>query len=106
MVLSHNSADDPILTYGNLAAQKLWDTDWNTLTRMPSRLTAEPEERAARAALLNSIRNNGFIDNYRGIRISATGNRFYIENAVIWTLTNDMGRTCGQAATFSKVTPL
>jgi hypothetical protein len=106
IVLSHDGATDPILTYGNLAAQQLWEMDWDTLTQMPSRLTAEPEERDARAALLSSIRNNGYIDNYRGVRISATGKRFYIENAVIWTLTETSGQPCGQAATFSKVTPL
>ncbi|GGE40796.1 MEKHLA domain-containing protein [Actibacterium pelagium] len=106
VVLSHNGAADPILTYGNRAALELWEMDWDTLTQMPSRLTAEPEEREARAALLSSIRDNGYIDNYRGIRISATGKRFYIEDAVIWTLTDAAGHPCGQAATFSKVTPL
>ncbi len=102
-VLSHSLADDPILTYGNLAAQTLWETDWGTLTKMPSRLTAEPDERTARAAMLASIDRNGFIDDYHGIRVSSTGRRFRITNAIIWTLLDDRGHKCGQAATFKDV---
>ena len=106
VILSHDSATDPILSYGNLAALRLWETDWQSLTEMPSRLTAEPEHREERAKLLNSIRDNGYIDNYRGVRISATGKRFYIEDAIIWTLIDDAGQVVGQAATFSNVTKL
>jgi hypothetical protein len=44
VVLSHDAQPDPVLTYGNMAALKLWETDWNTLTGMSSRLTAEPAQ--------------------------------------------------------------
>ena len=47
-ILSHSTADDPILTYGNLAAQTLWEMPWDALTQLPSRLTAEPMERSQR----------------------------------------------------------
>ena len=102
-VLSHNAADDPVFTYGNLAAQNLWEVSWGQLTQMPSRLSAEPDERDARAAMLASITENGFIDDYHGIRISSTGRRFAIKNAIIWTLTDDQGHKCGQAATFNEI---
>lgn len=102
-VLSHNTADDPIFTYGNLAAQRLWEVSWDQITQMPSRLSAELDERATRAAMLASITENGFIDNYHGIRISSSGRRFAIKNAVIWTLTDDQGHKCGQAATFNEI---
>ncbi len=102
-VLSHDTADDPVFTYGNLAAQKLWEIDWEQITRMPSRLSAEQDERDARAAMLASITANGFIDDYHGIRISSSGRRFAIKNAIIWTLTDDQGHKCGQAATFNEI---
>ena len=39
-LLSHNAEPDPILTYGNRRVLDLFELDWETLTRMPSRLTA------------------------------------------------------------------
>ena len=52
VLLSHDEADDPLLTYGNLAAQKLFAMDWQKLVSMPSRKTAEAPERAEREELL------------------------------------------------------
>ncbi|MBE1284584.1 MAG: MEKHLA domain-containing protein [Rhodobacteraceae bacterium] len=99
-ILSHNTADDPVLTYGNLAAQHLWEMSWDDLTTLPSRLTAEPGERAQRDAMFAEMRDKGFIENYAGIRISATGKRFEIRNAVIWPLRDIEGKKVGEAATF------
>lgn len=103
-VLSHDAQADPVLTYGNEAALKLWETDWEGLTSMPSRLTAEPMLREERARLLQQAEKRGFIDDYSGVRISATGRRFRIDGAVIWTLTDAQGARVGQAATFSGAT--
>lgn len=100
IVLSHNGAADPILTYGNRAAQRLWQMDWAALTALPSRLTAEPTERAERDAMFAQMRAKGFIDTYSGIRISATGTRFEIRNAIIWPLLDTAGTKHGEAATF------
>ncbi|SHG32227.1 MEKHLA domain-containing protein [Cognatishimia maritima] len=101
-VLSHNTAADPILTYGNLAAQQLWEMSWEDLTILPSRLTAEPNHRDQRAHMFEVMRETGFYRNYEGIRVSATGRRFQIRNATIWTLFDDMGQKCGEAATFTE----
>ncbi len=105
-VLSHNTADDPILTYGNLAAQRLWEMDWEALTQLPSRLTAEPMHRDQRSDMFEQMRTKGWIANYEGIRISATGKRFRIKNAIIWTVTDRAGQRIGEAATFKDYTPL
>ncbi len=106
VVLSHDGAKDPVFTYGNQRAQDLWDTTWEALTQMPSRLSAEADERDARAKMLASLNEQGYLDNYTGIRISTTGRRFFIKQAVIWTLWDDAGRQVGQAATFSETEPL
>ena len=103
IIASHGAGPDPVLTYGNEAALQLWETDWESFTRMPSRLTAEPVHRDERARLLQATAERGFIDNYTGIRISATGRRFRIENAVVWTLVDNDGGHIGQAATFETV---
>ncbi len=101
IVLSHDGADDPVLTYGNLAAQRLWEMSWEALTSLPSRLTAEPTERALRDAMFAQMREKGFIEDYAGIRISATGKRFEIQNAVIWPLLDENGVKQGEAACFA-----
>ncbi|MDG4594310.1 MAG: MEKHLA domain-containing protein [Candidatus Contendobacter sp.] len=100
VVLSHDAAPDPILTYGNAKALELFELTWEELTRMPSRYTAEAPDRAERERLLARVAAQGFIDDYSGVRISRTGQRFLIEQATVWNLTDDAGQRCGQAATF------
>lgn len=108
VVLSHDGAADPVLTYGNRAALALWQTDWATLTAMPSRLTAEPMHREERARFMARTAAEGCVTGYEGIRISATGRRFRIEDAIIWNLDspgNAAGpEPIGQAATFARWT--
>ncbi|WP_037255038.1 MEKHLA domain-containing protein [Roseobacter sp. SK209-2-6] len=99
-ILSHDGAADPVLTYGNLAAQELWEMCWEELTALPSRLTAEPAHRAQRDAMFAEMRVKGFVENYAGIRISASGRRFEIRNAVIWPLIDAQGVKHGEAAAF------
>ncbi|MDS4031203.1 MAG: MEKHLA domain-containing protein [Candidatus Contendobacter sp.] len=100
VVLSHDTAPDPILTYGNAKALELFELTWEELTRMPSRHTAEAPDRAERERLLARVAAQGFIDDYSGVRISRTGQRFLIERATVWNLTDAAGQRCGQAATF------
>ncbi len=101
VVVSHGTQADPILNYGNQMALQLWSISWNELVTTPSRLTAEPVNQYVRAQMLEQAAKQGYIDNYQGIRISRTGQRFLIEQAIIWNLTDEFGKKCGQAATFS-----
>lgn len=100
VVVSHGTEADPILTYGNRTALDLWEMDVDTL-RTPSRLTAEPVHRDERARLLERTTRNGYVDDYQGIRISATGRRFRIKRAIVWNLLATDGSYAGQAATFA-----
>lgn len=83
VVLSHNADSDPILTYGNRAALELFALTWGELIQMPSRLTAEAPNRAERARLLAEVTTRGYIDDYSGVRIARTGQRFLIERATV-----------------------
>ncbi|MGO4548337.1 MEKHLA domain-containing protein [Paenibacillus sp. 2TAB23] len=102
VILSHGTEADPVLNYGNRRGLELWDMEWERFTRTPSRLTAEPMERAERDRFFEAVTANGYVDNYTGIRISSTGRRFYIVNATVWNLVDDAGAYLGQAATFSE----
>lgn len=101
VVVAHDSSADPLLMYGNRTALRLWDMNLRTLMGTPSRLTAEPVAREARARMLAQANEKGYIDDYRGIRIASSGRRFEIERAVVWNLVDADGRPAGQAATFS-----
>lgn len=106
VLLSHDGASDPLLTYGNLAAQRLFAMDWGKLVGTPSRETAEAPERAEREELLHRVAENGFIDDYSGIRIAADGRRFRILNATVWNVYDAQGKHIGQAAAFSQWEPV
>ena len=101
VVASHGMENDPLLNYGNQAALNLWTMDWQQFTQTPSRLTAEPPNRDERARMLEQAKTQGYISDYRGIRISNTGKRFQVEQAIIWTIQKPDGTAIGQGATFS-----
>ncbi|MFD2205321.1 MEKHLA domain-containing protein [Kiloniella antarctica] len=101
VVVSHSGGSDPKLNYGNQVALDLWQMTWDSFVGTPSRLTAESEFREGRAAMLEQARIKGFIDDYEGIRVSSTGRRFMIKNAVIWAVPAIGSEPDGQAATFS-----
>ena len=106
VVASHGTEPDPVLNYGNQVALDLWEMRWEQFTQTSSRLTAEPENREERARMLEQAAAHGFIDDYRGIRISGTGRRFLVEQATVWNIVDGEGQKRGQAATFSKWTYL
>jgi hypothetical protein len=102
VLVSHGTEDDPVLNYGNQAALALWEMSWAELTRTPSRLTAEAPNREERARLLGAVTARGYIDDYSGVRISQTGRRFRIRQAVVWNLVGDGEEPRGQAAMFAQ----
>jgi hypothetical protein len=106
VVVSHAVAADPVFNYGNQAALELFEMTWEEFTVLPSRLSAEPMHRDERARLLEMVARQGYIDDYRGIRISKTGRRFFIERATVWNVLEESGAVIGQAATFGQWTPV
>lgn len=105
-ILAHGIEPDPVFFYGNRLALELFEMDFATFTRLPSRFSAEPLLRRERAQLLERVSRNGFIDDYSGIRIAASGRRFRIERATVWNLVDSEGGRHGQAAMFRDWTPV
>jgi hypothetical protein len=101
VLLSHTSAADPLFNYANAKGLELFEFDWQELMSLPSRLSAEPINQAERDKLLAQVTSKGFINDYQGVRISKTGKRFQIRNAIVWNLTDSTGLYQGQAACFS-----
>ncbi|BBH22207.1 MEKHLA domain-containing protein [Paenibacillus baekrokdamisoli] len=101
VVLSHGVEADPVLNYGNLEALKLWEMSFEHFTQTESKHTAEPLIQAERQRFLQAVNEKGYIDDYSGIRISSSGRRFRIQQAIVWNLTDDHGVYYGQAAAFA-----
>ncbi|MCC2641844.1 MAG: uncharacterized protein K0S45_2257 [Nitrospira sp.] len=104
VVVSHGAEVDPMLNYGSQLALNLWELTWDELRRTPSRLTAEAVNRAEREWMLEQARTRGYMGNYRGVRISSSGRRFLVEDAIVWNVIDRTGHRLGQAATFSQWT--
>jgi hypothetical protein len=105
-IVAHGTEPDPIFFFGNETALRLFECDFATFTRLPSRLSAEPLLREERAHLLERVTKSGIISDYAGIRVSSTGRRFRIANASVWNLTGEEGAPAGQAAAFADWTPI
>jgi hypothetical protein len=105
-IVGHGTEPDPIFYFGNQTALRLFEMSFEDFTRLPSRLSAEPLARDERARLLDRVTRLGIIEDYAGVRISATGRRFRIANAAVWNLTDAQGRRAGQAACFAEWTPV
>jgi len=102
-LLSHGIQSDPIFRYANLAAQELWNMPWEIFIKTPSRLSAEPDAQEERERLLQRAQTQGYVDDYRGIRVTSDGRRFKIRNCILWNVLDKNGRDkIGQAATFSQ----
>ena len=102
VVVSHDTAEDPIFNYANQTAQRLFEMNWTEFTCLPSRYSAEALHRGERAELMERVTRDNYIDDYAGIRITASGRRFRISQATVWNVFDMRDSYCGQAATFSR----
>jgi hypothetical protein len=101
-LVSHDMASDPVFNYANLMALELFELSWEDFTYLPSRMSAEQVNQAERERLLAEVTEKGYIDHYEGIRISSTGKKFVIKNAVVWNLMDKNRCYKGQAACFNQ----
>lgn len=106
VIVAHGTEADPIFFYGNRQALQAFEMDFSTFCQLPSRFSAEPLAREERAQLLARVTCDGYIDDYAGVRISSTGRRFRIEQAIVWNLLDAAGNYHGQAATFDRWQPV
>jgi PAS domain-containing protein len=103
-VLAHDTATDPVFVYANRTAQACFEYGRDEFVTLPSRLSAEAPNREERQRLLDAVRRDGFISDYRGMRIARSGRRFWIEGGTVWQLIDEAGTPRGQAALFTSWT--
>ncbi|MGY2177015.1 MEKHLA domain-containing protein [Pseudomonas azotoformans] len=99
-LLAHDGAADPRFTYVNDCALQCFKYPRERFIDMPSRFSASELDRAARQVLLEQVTANGIAAGYSGWRVDAFDQPFMIHAGVVWTLLDDAGQPCGQAALF------
>ena len=102
VLLAHNGANEPIFNYANKTALKLFEMSWEEFTTMPSKYSAESDERGKREQFLADVAENGYSKNYSGIRISKSGRRFEIKKVILWNVYDSENNRIGQAAVFDE----
>ncbi len=102
VLLAHNGTNDPIFNYANQTAQELFEMSWEEFTNMPSKYSAESDERSKREEFLAEVAEKGYSKDYSGIRISKSGKRFEIKNVILWNIYDSEGNRIGQAAMFDE----
>jgi hypothetical protein len=101
-VVTHDTEADPVFNYGNRTALALFEMKWEAFTSLPSRFSAEQQVREERERLLARVAEHGYIEDYKGVRVAATGKRFLVEDAIVWNLIDARNAYCGQAAVLYK----
>jgi hypothetical protein len=99
-IVAHGTEDDPVFFYSNRLALQMFEMSFEEFTRLPSRLSAEPLAQEARVKLLDKVTQQGYVDNYSGMRITKSGERFMITDTTVWNLIDEGGEHRGQAAVF------
>jgi hypothetical protein len=102
VLLAHNGAIEPIFNYANQSALRLFEMSWEEFTNMPSKYSAESDERGKREKFLADVAKKGYSKDYSGIRISKTGRRFKIKNVILWNVYDSENNRIGQAAVFDE----
>ncbi len=102
VLLAHNGSEDPIFNYANQTALNLFEMSWEEITQLPSKYSAESDEREQRERFINEVTENGYSKDYSGIRISKTGKRFEIKNVILWNVYDEENNRIGQAAMFNE----
>ncbi|MET0221240.1 MAG: MEKHLA domain-containing protein [Tardiphaga sp.] len=103
-LLAHTAAADPVFFYANKTAQRCFEYGWDEFVTILSRLSAEAPNRDERQKLLDAVARDGFIADYRGMRVAKSGRRFWIEGGIVWELIDAAGQRRGQAAIFTSWT--
>lgn len=99
-LLAHDGGADPRFTYVNDCALQCFKYPRDAFIGMHSRFSASALDRAARQVLLEQVTANGIAQGYSGWRVDAHDQPFMIHAGAVWTLLDDAGQACGQAALF------
>ena len=99
-IASHDA--NGFFNYLNKAALSLFKVTKDQVIGRSTTMTAPKSEQKQRNELLNQVNSHGFIDNYKGIRVTSDGELFQIEDATIWNVVDKNSHKMGQAVIIYK----
>lgn len=99
-LLAHGTQADPLFYYANEQALASFKYSREQFIGMPSRFSASPLDREMRQTLLEQVTAKGIAHGYSGYRVDRLGQAFMIHQGSVWTLIDEQGAPCGQAALF------
>ena len=89
VLVSHGTETDSIFNFGNRAALELFELGWEEFIRLPSRESADQDNKEDRSRLMARVHKEGYVPDCSGVRISSTGKRFLITGATVWNVIDD-----------------
>ena len=101
ILVAHGAESVSIFNFGSRAALELFEIEWNEFIRLPSRKSADEDNREDRERLMSRVKTNGYATDCKGVRITSTGRRFFITGATVWNVVDELGDYHGQAAMFT-----
>ncbi|MFT7245886.1 MAG: hypothetical protein ACI82A_003257 [Candidatus Azotimanducaceae bacterium] len=81
-----------------MRALSLFGYEHLAFLQLPSRETVAPEATAGRHELSARVDQKSIVTDYRGTRLTKTGNRIVIDDGVVWQLMDNLGRVHCHAA--------
>ena len=99
-IASHDT--NGFFNYLNKAALSLFKVTKDQVIGRSTTMTAPKSEQKQRNELLNQVNSRGFIENYKGIRVTSDGGLFEIEDATIWNVYDKNSHKIGQAVIIYK----
>ncbi|MCP3060357.1 MEKHLA domain-containing protein [Myxococcus sp. K38C18041901] len=98
MLLAQDVQPEPVYFYSNAAASRQFGYSAEELLRTPARLSAPPDGREDRAAVLRVVEERGYVTGYSGIRVTQGGKLFRIHDSELWRVHDAQGTRLGLGA--------
>jgi PAS domain-containing protein len=98
MLLAQDAQPEPVYFYTNAAASRQFGYSAEEFLRTPARLSAPPDGREHRAAVIREVEERGFMKGYSGIRVTQGGKLFRIRDTELWLVHDAKGTHLGLGA--------
>ena len=85
VLISHNTEDDPIYNFGNVACLRAFVRSWEELCITPSResVVVRSVDEKLRNELMSKVTSDGFVEGATGIRVTGDGKFIRLIDAVV-----------------------
>lgn len=98
IIIAYTEEADPTFIYANQCAQNVWGITWDSFLKLLVKESTSEILRQNQQGFIQIVKQKGHYMGYQGLKKTASGRMFRVENAIMWTLTNAKGEYIGQAS--------